>query len=134
MDPRSLCGMTMGARKRAARLSLVPHAQRRTTGPLPTHMLGQSHWHDPYFAARAAYRLGERLRSCPGCGGHGATYYTARQHARIFVGHRIPQWLSADVERGEAKRQTCTRCDGSGTLPARRAPQPRTRQYQKRSK
>lgn len=77
---RSLCGMTQGARKRA----VLRESQR------------EEHWE-----VSAKYRLGERLRPCPGC-------------AECFV--------CLACENGTCKREHhCMHiCDGSGVLPAKR--------------
>ena len=61
---RSLVGMTMGARKRAVRreFDLVPCPEYLTT------IQDRMQWYllrGPYL--RAKYRIGERLRPCPGC-------------------------------------------------------------------
>lgn len=79
VDPRKLVGMSMGARKRAARqLAYDPWGRLRDA-------------HRPYTMVRAAYRIGERLRPCPGC-------------------EECQGW---DVEMG------LDHCDGSGVLPAK---------------
>ena len=73
--PRSLVGMTQGARKRAIRRVL------------------RSEMPSCYRIPGAFYRIGERLRPCPGCCACGA----------IEPGNEYPiPW-----------------CDGSGVLPAR---------------
>lgn len=61
---RSLVGMTTGARKRAVRreFDLVPCPEYLTT------IQDRMQWYllrGPYL--RAKYRIGERLRPCPGC-------------------------------------------------------------------
>ncbi len=56
-SPRSLVGATQGARKRA-----VLREMQREDHPLHNYRLD-------YWEARALYRLGERLRPCPGCPG-----------------------------------------------------------------
>lgn len=75
---RSLVGMTMGARKRAARREYLTVCEKD-----PDHALikaatlstwndgeleaGYQRWHNRQRQIRAKYRLGERLRPCPGC-------------------------------------------------------------------
>lgn len=79
----SLVGMTMGARKRAAlrdSISARPDGLAKTKIPSVRRMMNgaalASLSHDEsirtetrtrYAAARARYRIGERLRPCPGC-------------------------------------------------------------------
>ena len=69
MTPRSLVGMTMGARKRAARLQYMLHTYE--IGPIRREALSvfapcdaASH---TYKRAWRMYRIGQRLRPCPGC-------------------------------------------------------------------
>ena len=71
-------GMTQGARKRA-----VLREMQREDHPLHNYRLD-------YWEARALYRLGERLRPCPGC-----------------------------AECSTCEREWIRICDGSGVLPAR---------------
>ena len=68
--PRSLVGMSMGARKRAAdRVAVAAlgndraHAYTREYGSY----LRSGEYLGAYWTARAKYRIGERLRPCPGC-------------------------------------------------------------------
>ena len=59
-DPRSLVGMTMGARKRKAyRYLLEQDAQ--------PHRPDEAAWFVRSLQFRASLRIGERLRPCPGC-------------------------------------------------------------------
>lgn len=75
-SPRSLCGMTMGARKRLAFWdAYVPFCEENTDGTPPkswrrrcmTAIPYDAGLHAAYNEARAKYRIGERLRPCPGC-------------------------------------------------------------------
>jgi hypothetical protein len=86
MTPRSLVGMTMGARKRAAR-----NEDDYTRSA-------------EYLFQRTKYRIGQRLRPCPGC-------HTCMPGVK---GWHI------DKVRGRFKVPTIAwSCDGSGVLPAR---------------
>ena len=97
MTPRSLVGMTMGARKRAVQcwmecerlhqkcqdlLESIDRAARRAPRP---RTIG----HTP-ARLKEHYRIGQRLRPCPGCSN--------------CIGPNYPCHM---------------RCDGSGVLPAR---------------
>lgn len=93
MSPRSLPGMTMGARRRAARRYVAENFAARST-PQFVHVE-----HLLYAEARARYRIGERLRPCPGCS---------------VCRDGVPP-LALDPNDPEIV------CDGSGVLPARRA-------------
>ena len=69
MTPRSLVGMTMGARKRAARLQYMLHTYeivpiRREALSVFAPCDAASH---TYKRAWRMYRIGQRLRPCPGC-------------------------------------------------------------------
>lgn len=73
MNARRLVGMTMGARKRAARLNAEADYVNQGLSGLPPG------WHrdSPYREYRRNLRIGERLRPCPwkhderGCKGKG---------------------------------------------------------------
>lgn len=116
IDPRQLIGMTQGARKRAAQLDAITAEPDGRFRPSPPRIRRQclivfsACLTTPeilrrYTEARAAYRIGERLRPCPYCKG--------------------PEWIE------EMRCPTLTRtwlikpplppCDGSGVTPARRA-------------
>lgn len=82
MDARSLVGMTGGAKRRAARRDAVTtQPGGRATSRKPAvrrHLLSvfSACWLDGrpatierYAEARRRYRIGERLRPCPGCCG-----------------------------------------------------------------
>ena len=105
---RSLVGMTMGARKRAARLQYMLHTYE--IGPIRREVLSvfapcdaASH---TYKRAWRMYRIGQRLRPCPGC-------HTCMPGVK---GWHI------DKVRGRFKMPTIAwSCDGSGVLPARQS-------------
>lgn len=117
--PRSLVGMTMGARKRAALLDLAlwhePYNVLRKKKPqqrwMQRLMVRQLNRSDSMLrplgpAAEAAqrkirtkYRIGERLRPCPGC-----------EQCGFFRSWRSGSLRWKDIEHI---------CDGSGVLPAR---------------
>ena len=91
---RSLVGMTMGARKRAARRWLWPDDNRRDALRMFRDMAAE--WTNngekyEYMLARKSYRIGQRLRPCPGCAGCWPKFLALNTHV----------------------------CDGSGVLPAR---------------
>ena len=100
MTPRSLVGMTMGARKRAALYESL-HTQDTSPTRLTIrearmvwasvcNMVAHSRpWREQ---VRKTYRIGQRLRPCPGC-------------AKCIPGLLAGAWEY---------------CDGSGVLPAKR--------------
>ena len=98
---RSLVGMTMGARKRAAQSVAVEQIE-------PLGITGVAQWIATWSTLRAAagasLRIGQRLRPCPGC-------HTCMPGVK---GWHI------DKVRGRFKMPTVAwSCDGSGVLPAR---------------
>lgn len=100
MTPLSLVGMSMSARKRAARLSMfarpgdprLPPRQRRfiLAGPWGAYFAANEREAEEYPLRRAIYRIGERLRPC------------------VVGDYRWPC-------------PGCEKCDGSGVLPAKRS-------------
>ena len=118
--PRSLVGMSQSARKRRSRavaylvivdVTFIEHAETWANAihsklfhqrKFPRHQ-----WDlEQYAQVRAKYRIGERLRPCPGC-------HTCMPGVK---GWHI------DKVRGRFKMPTIAwSCDGSGVLPARRA-------------
>ena len=107
---RSLVGMTMGARKRAAwNLAAANHRHRDYNDPnqlftAEVDAEQERQWATNLKAAHAKYRIGERLRPCPGC-------HTCMPGVK---GWHI------DKVRGRFKMPTIAwSCDGSGVLPAR---------------
>lgn len=110
---RSLVGMTQGARKRAAWYEALRTSYDGDGGPISNRKLRLClrtaltpkvladtvpiEWR---LEVRAKYRIGERLRPCPGC-----------------VRCRCNTGLAAYPKLGEALC-TGTGCDGSGVLPA----------------
>ncbi len=104
---RSLVGMSMGARKRAAHREAAnalgkdrAHAYTCEYGSY----LRSGEYLGAYWTARAKYRIGQRLRPCPGC-------HTCMPGVK---GWHI------DKVRGRFKVPTIAwSCDGSGILPAR---------------
>ena len=118
MNARSLVGMTMGARKRWARavtyvaLNEVTFVVTAEALAAPTHCARfharkfPRHEYDlqMYKFVRLRYRIGQRLRPCPGC-------HTCMPGVK---GWHI------DKVRGRFKVPTIAwSCDGSGVLPAR---------------
>ncbi len=121
-DPRSLVGMTMGARKRKAqavayryiadvtmlsaaeRLATKADAARFRERGFPRHDYDRAE----YAMVRACYRIGERLRPCPGC-----------QNCASCIGCEGDEQFEGNV------CESCGRtilfvppCDGSGVFPA----------------
>lgn len=91
MNQRSLVGMSMGARKRAARRWLWPDDNRRDALRMFREMVAESpHTRHEYRLARNPYRIGQTLRLCPGNG----------------------------CRRGQS---WCLRCDGTGVVSAKKA-------------
>lgn len=123
--PRSLVGMTQGARKRAARFAawhtavtygreVITPALRRCIAAdrikLRTENVAAE-----YARKRARYRIGELLRPCPGC--LKCWPWTTRlEDGR--VGALAPP---ADMRRKFPRVTLDDLCNGSGVLPARRA-------------
>ncbi len=104
---RSLVGMTMGARKRAAQSAVVAelgvdraHAYTREYGSY----LRSGEYLGAYWTARAKYRIGQKLRPCVGC-------------LRCKCRSAFEAW----PELGEELAKDHPTCDGSGVLPARRS-------------
>lgn len=86
MNARKLVGMTMGARKRAAR-----NEDDYTRSA-------------EYLFQRTKYRIGQRLRPCPGC--HGCRPGEKGWHIDKVRGRFTPSAVA-----------WC--CDGSGVIPAK---------------
>ena len=124
MTPRSLVGMTMGARKRRARavtyvaLNEVTFVETAEALAAPTHCARfharkfPRHEYDlqMYKFVRLGYRIGQRLRPCPGCAdcGHAPT-------VKLWKLSRNALWVSGRLGVRNIKHI----CDGSGVLPAR---------------
>ena len=120
LTARSLVGMSQSARKRRSRavaylvivdVTFIEHAETWANAihsklfhqrKFPRHQ-----WDlEQYAQVRAKYRIGERLRPCPGC-------HTCMPGVK---GWHI------DKVRGRFKMPTIAwSCDGSGVLPARRS-------------
>ena len=104
MTPRSLVGMTMGARKRRALSAQEDDALSRLIRDPMKVLCGHFDAHDNAEQYRKPYRIGQRLRPCPGC-------HTCMPGVK---GWHI------DKVRGRFKMPTVAwSCDGSGVLPAR---------------
>ena len=104
---RSLVGMTMGARKRAAdRVAVAAlgndraHAYTREYGSY----LRSGEYLGAYWAARETYRIGQKLCPCAGC-------------LRCQCQTAFYAW----PKLGEALAKDLPTCDGSGVLPARKS-------------
>ena len=135
-SPRSLVGMSQGARKRAAKFDawhkavtygheVITRALRRCIASDKTTLRVENVAAE-YVRQRRRYRIGERLRPCRWCGGPEA-FEACR-------GKRIAQEVVGAHRRGECVFcRTCAdakltlrvpnpdACNGSGVLPARRA-------------
>ena len=104
---RSLVGMTMGARKRAAdRVAVAALGNDRAHAYTCEYgsYLRSGEYLGAYWTARAKYRIGERLRPCVGC-------------LRCQCRSAFDAW----PELGEELAKDHPTCDGSGVLPARRS-------------
>lgn len=144
---RSLCGMSMGARKRAARLACVGHPFRRRVKlvwfkawarDMHGRILTEADQKTlaGYATQRAKYRLSERLRPCLVCQRgkcklpcrdcficDGSGVLPAKRH------RRCGWWLQTRTAKNATQRcgmptsdgwLDCRNCGGSGWLPARR--------------
>ncbi len=136
--PRSLVGMTQGARKRAAWYEALRSNHDGDGGPisnrklrlclsvLTTKVLSVTVPTEWRLEVRAQYRIGERLRPCPGC--------TECEHGKCWrCGHCGATKKQCDLILSEVRCMcgkgcgqwrisfpATTVCDGSGVLPARR--------------
>ena len=112
MSPRSLVGMTQGARKRAARATVDNLCGSGSGAVLRMHrLLRQKPSHVTagqivawYHGVRSKYRIGERLAPCFYCEGPEA-----------IASHRCPT-----MTRTWLLKPARPTCDGSGLVPARR--------------
>ena len=97
MTPRSLVGMTMGARRRRLWNEFFDEAWDGATS-------------DDFRTEAATYRIGQRLRPCPGCAecGHAPT-------VKLWKLSRNALWVSGRLGVRNIKHI----CDGSGVLTAR---------------
>ena len=130
----SLVGMTMGARKRWARndTPLKPEyqgtkessAKHRSNRYLWSVMHRQGTGQILYAAARAKYRIGERLRPCPGCNQCGPTIEVERMVCKSCDSDNIGYNTNPDdlptigvcamgaELTGEPGSEQCNQCDG----------------------
>ena len=123
--PRSLVGMTQGARKRAwlrGALNdyLFPH--QNSTGAEHDVRSDYSWSEIRVDAPFLGTKLGERLRPCPGCWNCQTTWQQSSIYSQTAVMHRHgcshddPSGLCCFGETVPVKME----CDGSGVLPARK--------------
>lgn len=114
-SPCSLVGMTHGARKRAARVEAEKElGASRIAGYAREYgsHLRSGEYLGAYATQRAKYRLGQRLRPCPGC---------ESCLGRECIGCEGGQLFEGDVCERCGRTATGERiCDGSGVLPAKR--------------
>jgi len=126
--PRSLVGMTMGARKRAALWAVfVPHCldwlgydpstsespqaeRRHMTGCLKHSRTLTALYRDE----RAKYRIGEKLRPCPNC-------LKCWPLTKTLDDGRIAALAPSGTPKRYQSLTLDDLCDGSGLLPARRS-------------
>ncbi len=135
MTPRSLVGMTMGARKRAALYESLhthdtsPHKltarEARMVWAGVCNMVAHSRpWREQ---VRKPYRIGQRLRPCPGCAqclrcqcGNSASciglYEAWTKHQKAEPA--CNECCGHGCEDGHCDKVDDI-CDGSGVLPAR---------------
>lgn len=98
--PRSLVGMTQGARKRKAWRDVFYKDGRAITESLNA---SQEMLLSVYNSELAKYRIGQKLRPCSGC-------------LRCQCQSAFDAW----PELGEELAKYYLTCDGSGVLPARK--------------
>ena len=136
MTPRSLVGMTQGARKRAAHAVAFAKIE-------PLNIRDVATWVETWATVRddagANHRIGQRLRPCPGC----AKCHPATRRFAPTAGWKSPRkWILWDGAKlwmiARTWRRLCTVptladytsgvddgtwkelfCNGSGVLPAR---------------
>ncbi len=116
LTARSLVGMTMGARKRAAWYEALRTSYDGDGGPISNRKLRlclsvltakvlsvtvPTEWR---LEVRAKYRIGQKLRPCAGC-------------LRCKCRSAFDAW----PELGEELAKDHPTCDGSGVLPARKS-------------
>ena len=119
VTPRSLVGMTQGCRKRVVRARCweAGYTLRRNRFSLTSDQLRALDVTERAECAkiRENYRIGQRLRPCPGC---------HRKHCEEWSsGKRLTATdsdkLVAQALRRWTNNSAGTFCDGSGVLPAR---------------
>ena len=114
--PRSLVGMTQGARKRAARAELTGAHQVGTWSEIPAGIVREV-YRGPH------YRIGQKLRPCPGCcacWGHRIS--SAYGEIAECCGPQTSGKRKSQIKAMRKWQETLAdNCDGSGVLPARRA-------------
>lgn len=121
--PRSLVGMTMGARKRKAKFDawhkavtygreVITRALRRCIATDRTK-LRVGNVAIEYAQQRLRYRIGERLRPCPGC-------LECEPKDCDGCGFSLGSGEDCEVCDAHAVDRYVMGCDGSGLLPAKR--------------
>ena len=130
LTARSLVGMTMGARKRKARYWMECerlHQKAQDLQEVVDRSVGRKSslrtiGHTP-ISLRHHYRIGERLRPCPGCWHCRTTWQKSSIYQDAAVMHR--DGCSHDDPSGFCcfgeTTSVTMECDGSGVLPARRS-------------
>ena len=133
--PRSLVGMTQGARKRAAWYEALRTSYDGDGGPisnrklrlclsvLTTKVLSVTVPTEWRLEVRAKYRIGEKLRPCPGCcacWGHRIS--SAYGEIAECCGPQTSGKRKSQIKAMRKWQETLAdNCDGSGVLPARRS-------------
>lgn len=114
MTPRSLVGMTMGCRKRVVRARCweAGYTLRRNRFSLTSDQLRALDVTERAECAkiRETYRIGQRLRPCPGCRKCGY-----EPTVKMWKLSRDALWMSGRL----GVRDIRNICDGSGVLPAK---------------
>ena len=110
MTPRSLVGMTMGARKRRALSAQEDDALSRLIRDPLKVLCGHFDAHDNAEQYRKPYRIGQRLRPCPGCRKCGY-----EPTVTLWKLSRDAMWMSGSL----VVRDIRNICDGSGVIPAK---------------
>ena len=132
---RSLVGMTQGARKRAAWYEALRTSYDGDGGPisnrklrlclsvLTTKVLSVTVPTEWRLEVRAKYRIGEKLRPCPGCcacWGHRIS--SAYGEIAECCGPQTSGKRKSQIKAMRKWQETLAdNCDGSGVLPARRS-------------
>jgi hypothetical protein len=102
--PRSLVGMTQGARKRSARLVASKSiSEDQAVAYINEYgsFLRSAEYLGAYWDSRSKYRIGQKLRPCSGC-------------VQCFV------CVSCENDTCARTSHRASLCDGSGVLPARK--------------
>ncbi len=117
--PRSLVGMTQGARKRAARRAPMERFCLQCRRPLAVDEQVEP------SPNKAAEFIDPECLACPDCGGETDCFYLDEvaqvNHQHYRIGQKVRPCVGCEECRGYDDGIGIIHCDGSGVLPARRA-------------